>query len=159
MKIIKTFESFIDWKKDWKKSFLIESGLLEILNNLAELSLEYLDQKHFVQDENYSKSLVFVINFKEGDYISTIISGHFNHKESNLEDNLEWIQSEESYSEILDKLKLKTANLIIEISVVANNDAFTVAGVLGEDTSEIYGIISEMYPEVEFDTIQPWDLN
>jgi hypothetical protein len=59
--------------------------------------------------------------------------------------------------EIAEGLKSGKLYLNITFCIVAGEDGHVTA--INDDTGNVYQRISDMYPEVGFDTFNPWDLN
>ena len=163
MKHIKLFENFK--KGDFKDTILNKCGLLDILYDLRDISLEYLDTKHdYVNDdglkEKLNKKLVFLVDLhdNEVEYLGALLSGEVTLETPNLEETLTWSDDitlpcdeiEKGFESNIFKFEI-TLGLI----VVDNGTNISV----DDDVSSIYNKISEIYPEVGFDTFNPWDLN
>jgi hypothetical protein len=162
------FESFS--QEDWQNKVLNASNLLDILYDLKEISLEYLDVRHvsdnrFNSDdpEDYNvmdKKIIFIVDLhsKENLFEGNLLGGEYSFESPEIEENLYW--SDEvtvPIGEIVEGFKSGKLYLNITFCIVVGDEGEQVA--LNDDTSEVYGRISEMYPEVGFDTFNPWDLN
>lgn len=160
MKYLKIFEDFSN--KDWEKEML---DLIEdMVYNIKDVAAEYLDEGEKV-DYEYSgetaeKTLLF--NVMLGDIegnINSVLCGHFNNgSESNFRENFIWIDDMKSIpvNEIKQKLDSGEMKFHVDLAIVigfGNNLELT------GDSGHVANKISEMYPDVEFDIINPWDLN
>jgi hypothetical protein len=164
LKNIKLFEEF---ENNSKKDFLSKSGLLDIIYDLKELSLEYLDVRHINNDENKSildKNLIFNVELynKNDDFECHLFGGNFSFDEPNIEENLHWETNvfngvfSGTEKEILEGLKSNSLVLSITFSIIIGE--YGDAEIIDDDTSKVFNVISEMYPNIKFDTINPWDL-
>lgn len=168
MKRLRLFESFS--KEEWRKQVLDSSGMLDILYDLKEVSLEYLDVKHY-QDNRFAeedepdgelldKKLVFIVDLhdKESEYLGNLCGGEYSLQDPDIEGNLYWSDDITAPAEEISK-GFKEGKLYLNITFCI------VVGETGElqsmnnDTSGAFGRISDMYPEAGFDTFNPWDLN
>ena len=160
MKYLKIFEDFSN--KDWEKEML---DLIEdMVYNIKDVAAEYLDEGEKV-DYEYSgetaeKTLLF--NVMLGDNkgsINNVLSGHFNNgSESNFRENFIWSDDMMSIpvSEIIQKLDSREMKFHVDLAIVIG---FGGTLELTGDSGHVANIISEMYPDVEFDIVNPWDLN
>ena len=160
MKYLKIFEDFSN--KDWEKEML---DLIEdMVYNIKDVAAEYLDEGEKV-DYEYSgetaeKTLLF--NVMLGDNkgsINNVLSVHFNNgSESNFRENFIWSDDMMSIpvSEIIQKLDSREMKFHVDLAIVIG---FGGTLELTGDSGHVANIISEMYPDVEFDIVNPWDLN
>lgn len=164
MKHIKLFENFSE--KDWRDKILNETNLLDILYDLKEVSLEYLDVRHkmtneFGDEKIIDKELLFMVDLHNKDilYVGNLFGGNYKIDNTDIENNLVW--SSDITAPVEEVIKgLKSGfyyfNITFIIGVGETGSDFTA---INSDTSEVYSRISDMYPEVEFETFNPWDLN
>jgi hypothetical protein len=163
MRYLKIFESFS--KEEWKKRFLEASNLLEILYDLKEVSLEYLDvRQRQISDEGeeeiLDKKIIFAFDLhdKEVQFLGNLCSGQYSLEDTDIEENLYWSDDiEDPIEEIEEGFKSGKLYLSINFCIVTGEDGDLQT--VNEDTSNALERISSMYPEVEFDTFDPWDLN
>jgi hypothetical protein len=162
------FESFS--QEDWQNKVLNASNLLDILYDLKEISLEYLDVRHvsdnrFNSDdpEDYNvmdKKIIFIVDLhsKENLFEGNLLGGEYSFESPEIEENLYWSNEIKiPVNEIVDGFKSGYFSLNITFCIVVGDEGNLV--IVNKDTSEVYKTISEMYPEVEFDTFNPWDIN
>ena len=160
MKYLKIFEDFSN--NDWKKEML---DLIEdMVYNIKDVAAEYLDEGEKVIDEiegeeTFEKTLLFnvMIGDDEGG-INNVLSGHFNNStESNFRENFIWSDDLTiPVSELKQKLDSGEIKFHVDLAIVIG---FGGDMELTEDSGHVHNVISEMYPDVEFDIINPWDLN
>ncbi len=172
MKHIKLFENFSKAfdKLEWQGKVLEASNLIDILYDLKEVSLEYLDVRHF-QDNRFSeyeeedsnlldKRLIFIVDLhdSEVEYLGNLLGGEYSFESPDIEENLYWSDDitapTEEISEGFKSGKLRL-NITFCIVVGETGDVRPI----NEDTANVYQRICDMYPEVGFDTFNPWDLN
>jgi len=168
MRYLKIFESFS--KEEWKKRFLEASNLLEILYDLKEASLEYLDVRHR-QDNRFSeddeedfnlldKKIIFAFDLhdREVQFLGNLCSGQYSLEDTDIEENLYWSDDiDDPIEEIEEGFKSGRLYLSITFCIVVGEDGDLRA--INDDTANVFQRISDMYPEAEFDTFNPWDLN
>jgi len=168
MKHIKLFENFSKEpfnKLEWQGQVLEVSNVIDILYDLKEVSLEYLDVRHKQindddEEELVDKKLVFIVDLhdKEIEYLGNLFGGEYSFENIDIEENLYWSNDITTPTEeIVEGLKSGKLYLNITFCIVAGEDGHVSA--VNSDTSEVYRRISDMYPEVGFDTFNPWDLN
>ena len=160
MKYLKIFEDFSN--NDWKKEML---DLIEdMVYNIKDVAAEYLDEGEKVIDEiegeeTFEKTLLFnvMIGDDEGG-INNVLSGHFNNStESNFRENFIWSDDLTiPVSVIKQKLDSGEMKFHVDLAIIIGFDGDME---LTEDSGHVYNAISEMYPDVHFDIINPWDLN
>ena len=160
MKYLKIFENFSN--NDWKKEML---DLIEdMVYNIKDVAAEYLDEGEKVIDEiegeeTFEKTLLFnvMIGDDEGG-INNVLSGHFNNStESNFRENFIWSDDLTiPVSVIKQKLDSGEMKFHVDLAIIIGFDGDME---LTEDSGHVHNVISEMYPDVEFDIINPWDLN
>lgn len=178
MKYLKIFEDFSN--NDWEKEML---DLIEdMVYNIKDVAAEYLDEgetldnrwgENDYEDQTAEKTLLFnvMIGDDEGG-INNVLSGHFNNSsESNFRDNFIWCDDMKSIpvSELKQKLDSGEMKLHVDLAIVigftSQQPAYNGLGPHGgdmeltKDSGHVHNTISEMYPNVEFDIINPWDLN
>jgi hypothetical protein len=156
MKYLKIFEVF---DKEDAKTWKLVSKLvnMEIIYDLKDLSLELLDKKftnigYDYDDDVPEKELIFdvMIETTKG-YCTSILNGYFSHSENNLMDNLILPNSAHDVESYMDgKYIIK---YIIGIRLNGSNPEL-----ISEDTSSLCEKISIIYPDVDFDTPDPWDI-
>ena len=167
MKHIKLFENFSKAfdKLEWQSKVLEASNLIDILYDLKEVSLEYLDVRHkqvndYDEEEIVDKKIVFIVDLhdKEIEYLGNLVGGEYSLDNPDIEENLYWSSDITAPAEEIEEgFKSEKLYLNITFSIVTGDDGNLTE--IGEDTSEVYRRISDMYPEVGFDTFNPWDLN
>jgi len=168
MKRLKLFESFS--REDWENKVLEVSNMINILYDLKDVSLEYLDVRH-VSDNRFSddndedntimdKKILFIVDLhsKENEFEGNLLGGEYSFESPDIEENLYWSNEvTKPISEIIDGFKSGYLSLNITFCIVVGQvgDYREVSS----NTSEVYSRISDMHPEVGFDTFNPWDLN
>ena len=100
MKHIKLFENFSKEsfdKLEWKGRVLEASNVIDILYDLKEVSLEYLDVRHTHlndddEEELVDKKIVFIIDLhdKEVEYLGNLFGGEYSFENIDIEENLYW---------------------------------------------------------------------
>ena len=176
MKYIKLFESFSDG--DWKQNILQNTEILNIVEDLRDISLEYLDDRVEVKDEFdgeiqiLDKTLIFdvMIQNKEG-HLDSIFNGSFDYNQDKpIEDYFYWNEepfipgfgknrvdtTEEDLMTIPDMIKSGELKLMINFAIIFGVE--TGEPNLTDDSGNVYQRIIVSYPDVEFDIIDPWDL-
>jgi hypothetical protein len=168
MKHIKLFENFSKEpfdKLEWQGQVLEASNVIDILYDLKEVSLEYLDVRHKALSEDdeevlLEKKLVFIVDLhdKEIEYIGNLFGGEYSLDNPDIEENIYWSNDITTPAEeISEGLKSGKLYLNITFCIVVGEDGNVSA--VNSDTGNVYQRISDMYPEVGFDTFNPWDLN
>jgi len=163
MERLRLFESFS--KEEWQKEIMDASNMLDILYDLKEVSLEYLDVRHkAVNDEDedvaLEKKVIFVVDLydREDGYLANLAGGQYSLEDTDIEGNLYWPDDITApVEEIVAGFKSEKLYLNITFCIVVGEDGDLQT--VNEDTSNALERISSMYPEVEFDTFDPWDLN
>jgi hypothetical protein len=160
MKYLKIFEDFSN--NDWKKEML---DLIEdMVYNIKDVAAEYLDEGEKVTDElegeeTFEKTLLFnvMLGDDEGS-LYNVLSGHFNNgSESNFRENFIWSDDLTiPVSELKQKLDSGEMKFHVDLAIVIGFDGDME---LTDDSGHVHNTISEMYPDVQFDIINPWDLN
>ena len=160
MKYLKIFEDFSN--SDWEKEML---DLIEdMVYNIKDVSMEYLDEgekviDEFEGEETAEKTLLFnvMIGDDEGS-LYNVLSGHFNNgSESNFRENFIWSDDLTiPISELKQKLDSGEVKFHVDLAIVIGFDGNME---LTGDSGDVANTISRMYPDVEFDVINPWDLN
>ena len=127
MKYIKLFENFSDL--DWKQNILKNTEILNIVEDLRDLSAEYLDDKVEVTDEfdgettSIDKSLIFdiMIQNKEG-HLDSIVNGSFDYNQDKpIEDYFYWNEESiipDDLMMIPDMIKSGELKLIINFAII-----------------------------------------
>jgi hypothetical protein len=168
MKRLKLFEDFSKEsfnKLEWQGQVLEASNVIDILYDLKEVSLEYLDVRHTHlndddEEELVDKKIVFIVDLhdKEVEYLGNLFGGEYSFDNIDIEENLYWSNDITAPTEeITEGLKSGKLYLNITFCIVAGEDGHVTA--VNDDTGNVYQRISDMYPEVGFDTFNPWDLN
>jgi hypothetical protein len=168
MKRLKLFEEFSKEsfdKLEWQGHVLEASNVIDILYDLKEVSLEYLDVRHTHlndddEEELVDKKIVFIVDLhdKEIEYLGNLFGGEYSFENTDIEENLYWSNDITAPAEeIVEGLKSGKLYLNITFCIVAGEDGHVTA--ISDDTGNAYQRISDMYPEVGFDTFNPWDLN
>jgi hypothetical protein len=160
MKYLKIFEDFSN--NDWKKQML---ALIEdMVYNIKDVAAEYLDEgkkviDEFEGEETVEKTLLFNVMIGDDDgSLYNVLSGHFNNgSESNFRENFIWSDDLTiPFSELKQKLDSGEMKFHVDLATVIG---FGGDMELTEDSGHVHNAISEMYPDVQFDIINPWDLN
>jgi hypothetical protein len=168
MKKLKLFEEFSKEsfnKLEWQGHVLEASNVIDILYDLKEVSLEYLDVRHTHlndddEEELVDKKIVFIVDLhdKEVEFLGNLFGGEYSFENIDIEENLYWSNDITAPAEeIVEGLKSGKLYLNITFCIVAGEDGHVTA--INDDTGNVYQRISDMYPEVGFDTFNPWDLN
>jgi len=178
MKKLKLFEEFSKKsfnKLEWQGQVLEASNVIDILYDLKEVSLEYLDVRHTHlndddEEELVDKKLIFIVDLhdKEVEYLGNLFGGEYSFENTDIEENLYWsneipfsIQMSGDTTTPAEEISagFKSGKLYLNITfcIVAGEDGHVTA--INDDTGNVYQRISDMYPEVGFDTFNPWDLN
>lgn len=168
MKKLKLFEEFSKEsfnKLEWQGQVLEASNVIDILYDLKEVSLEYLDVRHTHlndddEEELVDKKIVFIVDLhdKEVEFLGNLFGGEYSFENIDIEENLYWSNDITAPAEeIAEGLKSGKLYLNITFCIVAGEDGHVTA--ISDDTGNVYQRISDMYPEVGFDTFNPWDLN
>ena len=168
MKKLKLFEEFSQEsfnKLEWQGHVLEASNVIDILYDLKEVSLEYLDVRHTHlndddEEELVDKKIVFIVDLhdKEVEFLGNLFGGEYSFENIDIEENLYWSNDITAPAEeIAEGLKSGKLYLNITFCIVAGEDGHVTA--ISDDTGNAYQRISDMYPEVGFDTFNPWDLN
>ena len=100
MKRIKLFESY--HREEWQNQVLESTGMLDILYDLKEASLEYLDVRHY-QDNRFGdedepdgklidKKIVYMVDLhdKEILYLGNLCGGEYSYENPDIEEGLYW---------------------------------------------------------------------
>lgn len=168
MKKLKLFEDFSKEsfnKLEWQGQVLEASNVIDILYDLKEVALEYLDVRHTHlndddEEELVDKKIVFIVDLhdKEVEFLGNLFGGEYSFENIDIEENLYWSNDITAPAEeIAEGLKSGKLYLNITFCIVAGEDGHVTA--ISDDTGNAYQRISDMYPEVGFDTFNPWDLN
>jgi hypothetical protein len=168
MKHIKLFENFSKEpfnKLEWQGQVLEATNLIDILYDLKEVSLEYLDVRHKQlnedgEEELLDKKIVFIVDLhdKEVEYLGNLVGGEYSLENTDIEENLYWSNDiTTAAEEIAEGIKSGKLYLNITFCIVVGEDGHVTA--INDDTGNVFQRISDMYPEVGFDTFNPWDLN
>jgi len=161
MKHIKLFENFSKEfdEKEWQRKILEDTNLINILYDLKDLSLEHLDIRHTNNNGILDKKIVFNIDLhdKEREFIGNLAGGEYSYENADIEENLYWSNDVTAEAEGVVN-GLKSGKLYFNITFCIVVDDGNVSAI-NDDTGDVYKKISDMYPEVGFDTFEPWDLN
>ena len=168
MKKLKLFEDFSKEsfnKLEWQGQVLEASNVIDILYDLKEVALEYLDVRHTHlndddEEELVDKKIVFIVDLhdKEVEFLGNLFGGEYSFENIDIEENIYWSNDITAPAEeIAEGLKSGKLYLNITFCIVAGEDGHVTA--ISDDTGNAYQRISDMYPEVGFDTFNPWDLN
>ena len=168
MKRIKLFESY--HREEWQNQVLESTGMLDILYDLKEASLEYLDVRHY-QDNRFGdedepdgklidKKIVYMVDLHDKDvlYLGNLCGGEYSYENPDIEEGLYWSEEITAPAEEIAKgFKEGRLSLNITFCIVVGEqgDLRTI----NDDTSKVLSRISDMHPEAEFETFNPWDLN
>lgn len=165
---IMTFESHSEG--EWREQVMQASGMLDILYDLKEAALEYLDVRHYLDNrfaeegepegELVDKKIVYMVDLHDKDvlYLGNLCGGEYSYESPDIEENLYWNEEITATAEEIAK-GFREGQLYLNITfcivVGEDGDLRTVS----DDTSKVLGRISDMHPEAEFETFNPWDLN
>ena len=168
MKRLKLFESYS--REEWQKQVMESTGMLDILYDLKDASLEYLDVRHY-QDNRFrdeddpegdlvDKKIVYMVDLHDKDvlYLGNLCGGEYSYENPDIEESLYWSDDITAPAEEIAKgFKEGQLSLNITFCIVVGEtgDLRTI----NDDTSKVLSRISDMHPEAEFDTFNPWDLN
>ena len=168
MKRLKLFESYS--REEWQRQVMESTGMLDILYDLKEASLEYLDVRHY-QDNRFrdedepdgelvDKKIVYIVDLHDKDvlYLGNLCGGEYSYQNPDIEESLYWSDDITAPAEEIAKgFKEGQLSLNITFCIVVGEtgDLTTVS----DDTSKVLSRISDMHPEAEFETFNPWDLN
>jgi hypothetical protein len=168
MKRLKLFESYS--REEWQRQVMESTGMLDILYDLKEASLEYLDVRHY-QDNRFrdedepdgelvDKKIVYMVDLHDKDvlYLGNLCGGEYSYENPDIEESLYWSDDITAPAEEIAKgFKEGQLSLNITFCIVVGEtgDLTTVS----DDTSKVLSRISDMHPEAEFETFNPWDLN
>lgn len=168
MKRLKLFESYS--REEWQRQVMESTGMLDILYDLKEASLEYLDVRHY-QDNRFrdedepdgelvDKKIVYMVDLHDKDvlYLGNLCGGEYSYENPDIEEGLYWSDDITAPAEEIAKgFKEGQLSLNITFCIVVGEtgDLRTV----NDDTSKVLSRISDMHPEAEFETFNPWDLN
>lgn len=168
MKRLKLFESYS--REEWQRQVMESTGMLDILYDLKEASLEYLDVRHY-QDNRFrdedepdgelvDKKIVYMVDLHDKDvlYLGNLCGGEYSYENPDIEESLYWSEDITAPAEEIAKgFKEGQLSLNITFCIVVGEtgDLRTV----NDDTSKVLSRISDMHPEAEFETFNPWDLN
>ncbi len=168
MKRLKLFESYS--REEWQRQVMESTGMLDILYDLKEASLEYLDVRHY-QDNRFrdedepdgelvDKKIVYMVDLHDKDvlYLGNLCGGEYSYENPDIEESLYWSDDITApVEEIAKGFKEGQLSLNITFCIVVGEtgDLRTV----NDDTSKVLSRISDMHPEAEFETFNPWDLN
>jgi len=169
MKRLKLFESYS--REEWQRQVMESTGMLDILYDLKDASLEYLDVRHY-QDNRFAeegepegelvdKKIVYMVDLHDKDvlYLGNLCGGEYSYENPDIEEGLYWSDFwyYRSVEEIAKGFKEGQLSLNITFCIVVGEtgDLRTV----NDDTSKVLSRISDMHPEAEFETFNPWDLN
>ena len=169
MKRLKLFESYS--REEWQRQVMESTGMLDILYDLKEASLEYLDVRHYQNNrfadedepdgELVDKKIVYMVDLHDKDvlYLGNLCGGEYSYENPDIEESLYWSDLWYYWSaeEIAKGFKEGQLSLNITFCIVVGEtgDLRTV----NDDTSKVLSRISDMHPEAEFETFNPWDLN
>ena len=178
MKKLKLFEQFSKEsfnKLEWQGHVLEASNVIDILYDLKEVALEYLDVRHKALNDDdeevlLEKKLVFIVDLhdREDEYLGNLFGGEYSLDNPDIEENIYWsneipfsIQMSGDTTTPAEEISagFKSGKLYLNITfcIVVGEDGNVSA--VNDDTGNVYQRISDMYPEVGFDTFNPWDLN
>lgn len=168
MKRLKLFESYS--REEWQRQVMESTGMLDILYDLKEASLEYLDVRHY-QDNRFrdedepdgelvDKKIVYMVDLHDKDvlYLGNLCGGEYSYENPDIEEGLYWSDDITAPAEEIAK-GFKEGQLSLNITfciVVGETGDLTT---VNDDTSKVLSRISDMHPEAEFETFNPWDLN
>lgn len=154
---LKLFEGFSN-DEQIKEEILEKYNIRKIIYDLIDVSLERLDDVE--EDEYLDKSIIFEIsiegwvdNYK---LLEAIVGGKFNRNEEFTDENMHWIPlNSKELNTVYKMLQDEKSKLYLTFSVVTGEDG---------DLKQLHdGGISErmsaLYPDLEIDTFNPWDIN
>lgn len=154
---LKLFEGFSN-DEDIKKEILDNYNIRNIIDDLIDVSLERLDE--IEEDEYLDKSIIFEISI-EGwvnnyQLLEPIVGGKYNRNEEFTDENIYWIPlSSEDLNKVYKMLQDKESKLSLTFSIVYGEDG----DLRQSHNGEIIERMSDLYPNLEIDTFNPWDIN
>ena len=160
MKHLKIFEKFSE--EEGKNRFLEETGIMDAIYDMKELSLDLLDVSHetHVDDEKDLKEKTLIYNvslIEDGDHMTGLFGGHFSFESPYLDQNIYWEEPLPNLEELIEGIKSGSISFGIDFAIVVGE--YGDSQIVNGDTSSLFRSISDMHPEIAFDTINPWDLN
>lgn len=164
MKHLKIFEKFSE--EESRKSFLQKTGIMDAIYDMKELSLDLLDVRHETQvgfspeydeKEMQEKTLLFNVSLiEDGEHMAGLFGGHFSFESPYLEQNIYWEEPLPNLEELIDGIKSGSISFGIDFAIVVGE--YGDSQIVNGDTSSLFRSVSDMHPEIAFDTINPWDL-
>jgi len=150
---LKLFEGFSN-DEQIKEEILENYNIRNIIYDLIDVSLERLDEVE--EDEYLDKSIIFEISVEdtETNFLDSIVGGKFNRNDEFKDSDIYWISGSQLYT-ILRMLKSENNKLHLTFSVVYGEDG----DLKQSHNGEIIERMSELYPDLEIDTFNPWDIN
>ena len=160
MKHLKIFEKFSE--EEDKKRFLEETGIMDAIYDMKELSLDLLDVSHETQEDDEKelkeKTLIYNVSLiEDGDHMAGLFGGHFSFESPYLDQNIYWEEPLPNLEELIEGIKSGSISFGIDFAIAVGE--YGDSQIVNGDTSSLFRSISDMHPEIAFDTINPWDLN
>lgn len=140
------------------KKEILYPKIINIINDIIHTSLDFLDTGvRGEEDIILPKSIVIGVDIEKDGYTESLLGTHFKSLETyNENDDIYWeSNSIENLSKINEDMKLGKIKLHVTFSIVIDDGDIKAV----DYQSDIYSRIEEAYPDVEFDTFAPWDLN
>lgn len=154
---LKLFEGFSN-DEQVKEEILEKYNIRKIIYDLIDVSLERLDEVE--EDEYLDKSIIFEISI-EGwvnnyQLLESIVGGKFNRSEEFTDENIYWIPlNSEDLNKVYKMLQDKESKLFLTFSVVYGEDG----DLRQSHDGGISNRMSDLYPDLEIDIFNPWDIN
>ena len=158
MKYLKIFEKFSE--EDSRRRLLEETGIMDAIYDMKDLSLDYLDVSHETQEDDekmfQEKNLIFNVSLiEDGHHMVNLFGGHFSLESPYLDQNIYWEDSL-PLEELIEGIELGRLSFGIDFAIVVGQYGDT--HIVNHDTANLHRSASDMHPEIAFDTINPWDL-
>ena len=154
---LKLFEGFSN-DEQIKEEILEKYNIRKIIYDLIDVSLERLDE--IEEDEYLDKSIIFEISIDgwvdNYQLLEPIVGGKYNRNEEFTDENIYWIPlSSEDLNKVYKMLQNKESKLSLTFSIVYGEDG----DLRQSHNGEIIERMSDLYPNLEIDTFNPWDIN
>jgi hypothetical protein len=152
MKYLKLFENHSNIES-LKSQILNDLGIKKLTYDIIDASFDNLDEyERGEEGEILQKSLIFEILVDDG-YLESIIHCNFDLSSKFTEDNIIWVIDEKSLSGVVERLK--SGKVIVLLSVIIGEEGNKKQVSCGD----IIERLESMYPDIEFTTFDPWDIN
>jgi hypothetical protein len=137
------------------KSEILGLGIRKLAYDIIDASLDNLDEyENDEEGEILQKSLIFEVLIDNG-YLESIIQCNFDLATKFTEANIIWVNEDiNKLSEIITNLTLSHKILVL-LSVIVGEEGNKKQVSCGD----IIERLESMYPDIEFNTFDPWDIN